>query len=133
MTETILVSSEIKEARAPKLTEFETSEVVGTSRFYLLSVTVLTAVTKSALILRSNYVVKASSGEAARVRGVHKEASGLGFVFPGGGEDTGLARGGSSQHSRAGEGEIEHAWVGEKMKQLLDIQRLPAGCLNDIL
>ena len=133
MTETILVGSEIKKVRAPELTVLEISEVVGTGRFYLLSITVLSAVTKSALVLRSNNVIKASSGEAARVRSVHKEAGGLGFVFPGGGEDTGLARSGSSQHSGAGEGDIEHAGVGEEMKQLLDIQGLPAGCLNDIL
>ena len=43
-----------------------------------------------------------------------------------------LAGRGSSKHSGTGEGEIEHAWVGEEMKNLLDIPGLPVSCLNDI-
>ena len=93
MTETILVASQIKEVRAPKLTVFETGEVVGAGRLYLLSIAVLGAVTKSALIFRSNKIVLASPGEAARVRSVHKEASRLRFVFPDDREDAGLREG----------------------------------------
>ena len=133
MTETILVGSEIKEVRAPELTIFEVSEVVGTVRLYLFSIAVLAAVSKSILIFRSNNIVIASSGEAARDRSVHKEASVLRFVFPSDREDARLPRCGSSTHSGARKGEIEHAWVGEEVEQLLDIPGLPTGSLNNIL
>ena len=120
MTETILVGSEIKEVRAPELTVFEASEVVGTGRFYLLSIAVLVAVTKSALIFRTNNIALAGPGEAPRVRGVHEEAGRLRLVLPADREDAGLTRRGSSQHSGAGEGEAQHAWLQSSPLQVED-------------
>ena len=78
------------------MTVFEAGQVVGTVRFCLLSIAVLSAVTKSALIFRTNNIAMAGSGEAARVGGVHEEAGLLRLVFPAGREDAGLTRRGSS-------------------------------------
>ena len=133
MTETIFVGSEVKEVRTPELTIFEVSEVVGTVRFYLLSIAVLAAVPKSVLILRPNNIVNASSGEAARDRSVHKEARVPRFVFPSDREDAGPPGCGSSTHSGAWKGEIKHARVGEEVEQLLDIPGLPTSSLDNIL
>lgn len=133
VTETILVGSEIKEVWSPEFSVFESSKVVGTVRFYLLPIAILAAVTKSVLIFRSNNIVSASSGEAARDRSVHEEASALRLVFPGDREDARLSGCGSSTNSGARESKIEHAGVGEEVKQFLDIPGLTASCLNNIL
>ena len=75
------------------MTVFESGEVEGTGRLYLLSIAVLAAVTKSGLILRSNYIVRPSPGETPRVRSVHEEAGLLRFVFPVDWEDARLREG----------------------------------------
>ena len=93
VTETILVCSEIKEVWAPELSVFEGGEVVRTARLYLLSITVLAAVTKAGLVLRSDKIARAGSGETARVGGGHKEAPCLRFVVPAYREDARLWEG----------------------------------------